>query len=256
MGNNSSKSLEGKKVGKAPAPRIHSNTYFGGNGQIGDIDEENIEETLRDLQLERLYQRAPHLRPKDPSETPRQRSLKTMISVSQPQPYIKKVGKVDCIVFGLNIQAPCRIVLIADSFLNSLSIEKCERTQISIPIPAHSDFMIEIQPDLERATTLIQEDFQVVVKHALIFKLVDFGDNYHYNFVEQHLFVEDNVYKTPIRRQCDMVTEDSNSSCLMCFKNPADVAIASCGHNVICSECLSVKDAHLHHCPICGELTT
>ena len=255
MGNFSSKTHD-KEIGEKPKPKIRSNTYFGGNGQIGDIDEDHIEETIRDLQLERLYIHAPHLRPKDPSEEIPRLKLKTMISISSPAPFIKRVGNANLFVFGLKLQAPCTIVMIADNFMNSMFVDVCERTLVSIPIPALSDFMVEIKPDLERSTSMIPSDFAAVKKHALVFKLIKLGESFNYLYLEQKLFVGEQAHRSPIAKQCEIQTENVTGKCLTCLTNDAEVAIAPCGENILCNRCLSERQVHLHHCPFCNSISS
>lgn len=257
MGNNSSKIKKDKEVGKTPPPKIRSNTYFGGNGQIGDIDDEHIEETLRDLNLERLYQQAPQLRPADPSQQPPREQLKTMISISDPNPYIKIIGSVHLLVFGLKLQAPSRIIIIANNLINSLSVDVCDRTTIGIPIPAFSDFVVEILPDLEHSTTLIKEGFTQVIKHTFEFKLVDLNESFKYTYLGQKLFVTDyRFYQMIVNKYCDQVNEENQNICLCCLKNAADTAVSSCGHNVICSDCKSKYQIQYCNCPICNQKST
>ena len=91
-------------------PKIRSSSsYYGQNTDLGDIDSGNIEETIRDLQLERLYKRNPDLRPKEQSSEPSYQ-LKTVLSISDPPPFLKVFDNFSLISFGLKSEAPGRIM--------------------------------------------------------------------------------------------------------------------------------------------------
>ena len=69
-------------------------SYFGEVSDLGKIDDKNIEETIRDLQLERLYKKKPELRPKAKNSTSGSVKLKAYISVNVEESFIKKIENV------------------------------------------------------------------------------------------------------------------------------------------------------------------
>lgn len=257
MGHDQSRIQPNKEAGSTPAPRVKSTTYFGGNGQIGDIDDDHINETLRDLNLERLYQRAPQLRVSEEKEVPVEK-LKTLISISNPNPSIKTFGNINVIVFGLLIQAPTRVILIANNFINSMTLNPSEnRFLIGIPIPAETDFTIEMFPDFEHATTLIPEDYTPVIKHVLFFRWIPLNHSFKVHYPVQKLFVTDyKFYQMTPNYVLERTVEENNGLCMCCLTNQADTAVAQCDHKVFCSQCVSERQIRVHHCPFCNEKST
>ena len=238
-------------------PKIRSSSsYYGQNKDLGDMDSSNIEETIRDLQLERLYKRNPDLRPKDPPSEPSYQ-LKTVLSISDPPPFLKVYDNFSLISFGIKSETPGRITLITNSNeLSSLEIDQCDRTSISIPLPSKENFLIDITPDLTKLKKPISKSYIPVIKHELKFKFVDQDDgSQKLIFEEKKLQAEKNSFTIAVGKNVPMFEEEARGNCLICNKNLADTAVGSCGHNVICKDCLTNRHVRLHHCPICGAFS-
>lgn len=237
---------------------IRTNTsYYGGNGELGEIDDNNLEGTLRDLHLERLYQRAPELRPSTGEiATNVPVKLKTVVSVTSPDPYIKNNNGVSELAFGLKTEAPCRIVLIANNLINSLACPLSDnRLVLNIPLPAISDFVLEITPDLENQQP-VREGYLPVLKHVYVFKLVELGGEFRIQYIEQQLYTEQQMFRVEINKQLQLVVQNPDDNCMVCQQLKAEVAIAECGHKIICDDCLCNHKVRFHHCPICNAPTT
>ena len=238
-------------------PKIRSSSsYYGQNTELGDLDNGNIEETIRDLQLERLYKRNPDLRPKDtPSEPTYQ--LKTVLSISDPPPFLKVYDNFSIISFGLKSEAPGRITLITSSNeISSLEFDQCDRTSISIPLPSKENFLIDITPDLTKLKKPISKSYIPVIKHELRFKFIDQDDGTQkLLFEDKKLQTEKNSFTVTVGKNVPKFEEEARGNCLICNKNLADTAVGSCGHNVICKDCLTNRHVRLHHCPICGAFS-
>lgn len=238
-------------------PKIRSSSsYYGQNKDLGELDSGNIEETIRDLQLERLYKRNPDLCPK---ETPPEPSyqLKTVLSISDPPPFLKVFDNFSLISFGLKSETPGHITLITNSNeISSLEIDQCDRTSISIPLPSNEDFLIDITPDLSKLKKPISKSYIPVIKHELKFKFIEQDDGTQkLIFEEKKLQTEKNTFTIAVGKNVPMFEEEARGNCLICNKNMADTAVGSCGHNVICNECITNRHVRLHHCPICGAFS-
>ena len=74
-------------------------------------------------------------------------------------------GRAYLLSFGFKSETPCKFVMIGNSLLNKFDWEtSAERTQISIPIPALSDFILEITPDLAQKEVMNGKAGEIQVK--------------------------------------------------------------------------------------------
>lgn len=228
-----------------------SNSYYGSNNELGDLNNQNIETTIRDLQLERLYQHNPQLRPRPKTPEPSQVHAKTFLSISDPSPFIKKVGNILEICFGLKAQAPGRIVVIANNLINTASFQSSEdRKLIIIPLPQNTDFVVELSPDISQSTEKIPHGYVPIEKHVLSFSV---KSEDQIVFEETKLFTPTQNYKVKSGNTIPIIEEDKANDlvCLICFNNQADFACASCGHKIVCTKCQNEKNPRFCHCPIC-----
>ena len=237
-------------------PKIRSATsYFGQNTNIigGELDPNNLEETIRDLQLERLYKRNPGLRA---SNSGGQVSLKTFLSISQPPPFIKKYG--DCIVisFGLMSETPGTITVVADNVINSVNFDAGQRSSISLPVPVNCDFIVDVTPDIEKVRVPQYSKSVIICKHELVFNYVrqENGDA-KLTYVKQVLISNDNnKYIMDYNKNTPIFEENPSSNCIVCCRNPAELSVGQCDHKILCKECVEKRNVRLHHCPFCGQL--
>jgi hypothetical protein len=202
----------------------------------------SLEATIRDLERERYRQAAPPRISQQPVK------LHAFLSIASPEPAIAQVGGCPCIFFGLKAECPGRILVIARNEINSLSFPAGDRLVISMPLPEIDCFTIEVTPNIESQT--VDAGFDRVTKHALVFDLVA-GNPPTVTFMAQKLFVEDRSYVVQVNRPCEIHTK-ADRLCLTCLAKPAEVALAECGHLLICAECSSTRAVKVHHCPLCS----
>jgi hypothetical protein len=230
-----------------------THSYFGSSGKIGESNDRNIERTIRTLQDERLARAAsslPSTRP--PSEGVK---LKTFISIGSPDPAISVVLGAYCVSFGLKTECPGRIVIIARNEISSLCFPVTDRLLVSLPIPEIDGFTIDISPDIDQYRGTIGPEFDAVTRHVLNFELFDNSESLQFTFAEHKLFVGERSYVIKVDQQCSIDPREGGP-CFTCLTKTADVAIAECGHQVICSDCLCGRAVRLHHCPLCHAPTT
>ncbi|KAH0795744.1 hypothetical protein GPJ56_000322 [Histomonas meleagridis] len=232
--------------------KIRSNSsYFGDNGNFDDMDANEIAAAIQQLQVERMRK----YNNKNTNPPPqRSTQLKTVISVSSPDPYIKNFNGNDFLCFGIKTEAPCKIVVVANGHINSFRIPVLDRTEFSIPIPEYSSFDVEITPNLKSVQS--KPGFAIVSKHILNFRLLNDEDEMCFNFAQQQLIANQQIYNITVGKRCRVENSDVTGKCCICLKNDATVAIAPCGHNVLCDDCLESRQAKLHHCPYCNSLSS
>ena len=131
MGN--SQSLNGGESKLSQQVRSQ-NSYFGQSSTFSNVDENNVEESIRDIQFDRLYRYSTQRRDEigqysnfqdglgiRSSSTSGPTQLKSVISVQNPS--IKLIGSVYLLTFSLKSEAPGRIVLSSNGMINSLNFE-------------------------------------------------------------------------------------------------------------------------------------
>lgn len=227
-------------------------SYFGSSSEISNIDTENIENTIRDLRLERLYQRAPHLRPQANDSPQKQLQVQTVVSITDPEPYLRSVNGILLLSFGFKSESPCRFVLIGNNMINTANWPIAnERVLVSLPLPAVCDFVLEVAPDLEGSPR--KRGFIPVSKHTLYFVYSGEGDDGMPQFQYRHqiLQAEEKSIKIDGGRRLPVLSEQHQGKCLVCGQDDATVAVGACGHNVLCQGCVDNRGIYFHHCPAC-----
>jgi hypothetical protein len=230
-------------------PIIQStHSYFGSSGKIGQSDGRDLEERLRAFQDRRAS-------PPQPSSEGIK--LKTFLSIGAPDPAISVVNGSYCISFGIRSECPGRVVIIARSEISSMRFPVSDRLLISLPIPEIDGFVIDISLDIDQFSGVVEQGFDSVAKHVLDFELFDSGESIQFTFARQKLFVanSDRSYVITVNQQCALDPKEGEV-CFTCLTNVPDVAIADCGHCVICNDCLCGRGVRLHHCPLCHAPTT
>jgi hypothetical protein len=242
-----------------PSFNVRSNdSYFCSTTEIGNGEPGDVERALRDLQIERLYQSAPHLRP-TPSPGPSASSqvkLKTFISVGLPDPKIQIVNGIYLVTFGFKAEAPGRFILTANQMMSSFTFAAGDRTLVHFPLLAVANFLIDITPDLKQIAPTIESGFRAVTKHVLNFQLVEGGPRPEFKSVGQKLFTEDQNYSIGVSKNCELEELSLPGRCLICLENDATVAVGGCGHELVCDDCLMGRSVKLHHCPVCNAPAT
>lgn len=176
-----------------------NNSYFGSSPEVGNASEQDLASTIREMNLERLYSRAPELRPAQAQEPQPPQQLKAVISFTNP--IIKIIDKniqIYDLCFEIQSEAPGRLVLTSSGEINSLDFEitKKENTsnqkvQLSLPLPTLSNFNVEFHPDLEHAKTQLDDGFQFVPKHEFIFEISQSSSEFQIVLKEQRLYTAD-----------------------------------------------------------------
>ncbi|KAH0795199.1 putative inhibitor of apoptosis [Histomonas meleagridis] len=245
MGNTQSGEQDDKKIRS-------KSSYFGDNGSFGEMDHREIKSAVKQLQAQRMQSMDPGYGTYQP---PQSTQLKTAISVGRPDPYILNVNGIDFLSFGIKTEASCKIVVTANGNINSFRIPASDRIVYSIPIPAYTSFDLEITPEAGE----IQPStggFTNVLKHILKFKLLSDEGEMYFNFDQQQLLTSNEVFTIAVGKRCRMENSNETEKCCICRTNDASIAIAPCGHKVLCDDCLEVKQAKLHHCPYCNSLSS
>ena len=292
MGN--SQSLNGGESKLSQQVRSQ-NSYFGQSSTFSNVDENNVEESIRDIQFDRLYRYSTQRRDEigqysnfqdglgiRSSSTSGPTQLKSVISVQNPS--IKLIGSVYLLTFSLKSEAPGRIVLSSNGMINSLNFEvnanngqqnnsidetpdllelyesntkPVNNNIISLPLPNLTNFFVEVNPDLDKAQTQIDKGFQFVIKHMFNFH-IDVNEELVINYTNQIITTADNkVFDIPMNKPLPIDTNPlPEGKCMICLSRDADTAIAECGHKVVCDQCLCSKAVRLHHCPICSKPTS
>lgn len=237
----------------AQQPTVRSQASYFGSTDFGSAENGSIENTIRDLHLQRLYHRAPHLRPRAPEQNPQQKEvhIQTVISITDPEPYIRCVsGRAYLLSFGFKSETPCKFVMIGNNLLNRFDWEVTdERTQISVPIPALGDFILEITPDLSQKE--VMKGFKIITKHTLSFKYL--GDDDQFEYIDQKMTVDSKTVTVTAKRKLPVINEQHQGKCLVCMQNSSTDAVGSCGHQIMCEKCKSERRVMLHHCPVCDH---
>ena len=230
---------------------IRTQSSYFGSSELGNIDSENIENTIRDLRLERLYQRAPHLRPQATQGPQKHLQVQTLVSLTDPEPYIRRVGGVYLLSFGFKSQCPCRFVLIGNNMINTVNWPTSdERVHVSLPLPALCEFVLEVAPDIEGSPR--KRGFIPVSKHTMYFGYSeDEAGEPQIQYKHQVLLAEEKSIRIEGGRMLPVVGEQAQGKCLVCGLEDATVAIGGCGHNILCQGCVDNRGVHFHHCPAC-----
>lgn len=194
MGNNSS-----NPQNPLSTPVRSNNSYFGSSPEVGDANEQDLVSTIRDLNLERLYSKAPQLRPEQEEQEPQPpQQLKAVISFTNPKiKIIDKNIQIYDLCFELQSEAPGRLVLTSNNEINSLDFEITksgntnQKVQLSLPLPTLSNFNVELHPDLEHAKTQLDAGFQFIPKHEFIFVISQSTSDFQIVLKEQRLYTAD-----------------------------------------------------------------
>ena len=226
-------------------------SYFGEVSDLGKIDDKNIEETIRDLQLERLYKKKPELRPKAKNSTSGSVKLKAYISVNVEESFIKKIENVFVLSISLKTECPGLAIIQGNGVFSSRTFPESEKVSIRLPIPPKSmdSFIVEITPTLDKKSVNLKHGFTAVTKHQFLF----IKDAESFTLVEQKLTVGSNEYKISINKLIKVVEElISTEECLFCLSEPATDAISECSsHKVLCKKCIEENSAKISYCPYC-----
>lgn len=242
--------------GKMDEPRRTSfstdNEYFG-DDQMEEMTTDQLQAKIRDLTLEKLYKRAPRLRPKEPDA---QIKLKSMLSLNQFQTETR--GNVTCIAFSLKSDAPALYECKSNNLCNSVILENFEQaTGFAIPIPAPgSDFTLEVTPDLKSARTPVKEGYTAVIKHVFVFKFTRVENVPCYECAEQRLFIgADKPLIIDMHKICATQSLPTSTKCVLCGSQEiGDSSQTQCGHRFTCTFCTEQRELNMCKCPECGVL--
>jgi hypothetical protein len=161
-----------------------------------------------------------------------------------------------CLCFGLKAELPGRLVISANDVISSMRFDIVDRLLVSLPLPATDGFTVEFTPDLSLFDGRLEDGFVAVTKHSLAFELFDTGETIRFVYASQRLFAGDQSWLVDVGMNCQSEEAAQNDVCRICLQKIADVAIAPCGHLILCNDCLCHKGVRLHHCPVCNEIST
>lgn len=224
-------------------------SYYGETGGFGDIDGENIQETLRNLQLERLYQRSPHIRPSN-NQKNQKVNLKTFINISEI--YIRQYDSLFCIYFLFSSDVKGKILINSNGEINSKLFSPCKKQIHCLPIPNKTDFFIEISPKIDNIELNLKPNYLIINKHILNFKIIQVDNHFIVSFIDHELFSNNQSFKIENKQIIEIQQQLENNPCLFCNENNNLIAISECGHKILCENCLEKFNAHCNHCPFCN----
>ena len=227
------------------AIRIH-NSYYGDNGKFGEMSKQQIYEEIDKIQGYAPNQQAQ-------PQPQRSAKLKSLVSILQPDPYIKSVNGNCFVCFGIKCDARCFIEIVARGLKNSFYTDACDRTEFSIPIPVYGNFSINIIPDIHNATTNAKAGFVYVTEHVLKFTINESDDGVYHKYVSQSLSTDENTYEIPVNKICNMVSSNETGKCCICNVNDATCSVSRCGHKVVCDNCIEIRRAKFAQCPVCSS---
>jgi hypothetical protein len=161
-----------------------------------------------------------------------------------------------CLCFGLKAELPGHMVISANDVISSMRFGVVDRLLVSLPLPATAGFTVELTPDLSLFDGQLEEGFVAVTRHSLNFELFDTGAAIRFVYASQRLFAGEQSWLVDVGMNVECEEASQGDVCRICLQNVADVAIAPCGHLVICNDCLCQKGVRLHHCPVCNEIST
>ena len=229
-----------------------NHSYFGDIRDLGKIDDTNIEGTIRELQLEKLYRKQPHLRPKPQEAQIDPPRLQSLISVNIEEAYVKKIENVYLLIFSMKTQCSGLLIVAGNGVFNSRTFPVSDKVTISLPIPPQSldDFTLEITPKIEKETKKLH-NYLFITKHVYSFR----RDVESYNCYEQKLYAGENIFTIKLNKPFRVI-EDliSTNDCLFCLTEPATISPSSCKthqHKIICKTCSEQFSAKINYCPFC-----
>ena len=229
-----------------------NHSYFGDIRDLGKIDDQNIEGTIRDLQLEKLYKKQPQLRPKPKAPNVPAPRIQTLLSLDVDEAYVKKADNVFLLVFSMKTESPGLLIITGNGVFNSRTYQVSEKTTVSLPIPPQSldNFTLEITPTITEDTKLLKH-YIVATKHVLNFS----RGVESYKLIDHKLFAGENVFTITFNKPIKVV-EDliATNECMFCLAEPATICPPSCkthNHNIMCKTCLEQNSAKINYCPFC-----
>jgi hypothetical protein len=233
----------------------YSNSYFGGSGEIGTADRQQVEETIREARLERLSRVLPGVRSarSELSVAPTQAKLKTYVSIGQPEPRIRIARGVYLLSFGFLTEVPGKFIIAADNWISSIAFIKGERTLVNIPIPRLTNFSLEIIPE-PNSLTVPEAGYVAVSKHIVAFTAESTADRVVFTLASQRLIAGDRAYNAKVGAECPEEIVSADDLCLCCLADQATVSVAQCEHRSFCEKCMTEKAIRLHHCPFCSAI--
>ena len=241
MGSSSSRAqLEQPKSKTIETP----SAYYGNNDDMGDLSERQLQDRIRELQLERLQRRMPRREPEP-------KKLKSFISVINP--VILTSSGVTSLVLGLKNQAPVTVACTSNGLVTSFEYPTSpDQTTFGIPLPAPgSDFLLEITPDWRQSGVEVQPGYSVVRKHVFIFVFCQTEDSPRYEWREQHLVTSEQTWVVSVSRMLENRVETHQGKCLICMVGDAVEGSTQCEHRLICETCRGERKARLCKCPVC-----
>ena len=218
--------------------------YYGNGDDMGELSQRQLQDRIRELQLERLQRRLPQRAPEPPK-------LKSVISIADV--VIRTVSGVTSLVFALKSQAPVTFVCTSNGLVTSLTYEAApEKVTIGVPLPAPgSDFILEATPDWAHASSDAQPGYVRVTKHVLDFMFCQTDDAPRYEWNEQKLVTDAQTWVVGVSRMLENEVAEHQGKCLICMVNDAVEGITACEHRLVCETCRAERKAKLCKCPVC-----
>lgn len=232
-------------------PQVHSTNSYYGASALGDMTNEQAQEQIRNIQMERL-QRAFQKGAEQREEHVEPPHLKSLVSIGTPDPRIAFVNNCYVVSFGLRAECTGTVTVIANGITISQSFSPVERLLVNLPVPVLGDFKVEVTPNIEGAEC--DGSLLLVSKHTMTFRMTDNDTNIDFIYDKQILSVAgtDHAYDLSMHQVCKLHTNLPATKCMMCLINDSDAVVGTCGHSISCRQCMSTKGIAIQQCPICG----
>lgn len=231
---------------------IKSEGSYYGTTQFGDLDEQSLEATVRELRVERIYDRAPHMRPTAPTAPTKTVHIQTVVSISDPEPHLRFTSGTFVLSFGFKSEAPCRLVVTGDGLINAIALPIIEqRTTVAAPLPVMNNLVLEVTPDVSDLPH--KSGFAMVSKHVLTFEYRgrDESNVPQFEYATHQLIGEEQSAVIEVHRKVPFVGANGADKCVVCLDEQVAVPYGQCNHMLLCNGCSVNRSVILSRCPAC-----
>lgn len=230
MGNNASRSSTG--------------AYFGAETVLGDLDDNQLKEALRDIQNQRY-------RELNSKNEQKNLKLKSLIALGSPDPSISFVD--DSMILSIGFKSQIQGIFSSRSNSSSISrsFKPSDRIIMNIPISQNENFSVNIQPDPDHIQEFSKDGYSLVKNIVLLFKVTENEHGYNVTYLSQTFQTDDSSFINQINQTIPINPSKLTNVCYFCLQNQPSVAVSECNHNVLCQECSQQAEPHFDCCPIC-----
>jgi hypothetical protein len=154
---------------------------------------------------------------------------------------------------GIKAEVSGQVILASNNLINSLRFPACGRILVSLPLPHVCRFVVEITADVRDFRGTIERGFVAVSRHQLVFEMTP---DSRFVYATQKMFAGDHNYTVTVSKTCETEELAQPGVCLTCMEAAAEIAVAVCGHPVVCRACSTQRAVRLQHCPVCQAIAS